>query len=189
MPQSDASSPFIVTILPLPRAVTVALRFRLKNVVQTVSYALYKTLPLLLLSCLFEIWRVDHISHENYQYASLWSLENLDSWFESPSGHGCISVSLCCHVQVEALKWPISHPNSQIKYLKQKKKKKGTDGEGRTEGSEWAGEKTGRCIKKRPSGLRHEISSPTQTPGSWVRIPLKIWKSVFVYSAFVCRPV
>jgi hypothetical protein len=33
--------------------------------------------------------------------------------------------------------------------------------------------------------LRHEPSSPAQTLGSWVRIPLEAWMSVSVYS--VCR--
>jgi hypothetical protein len=31
-------------------------------------------------------------------------------------------------------------------------------------------------------GLRHEPSSPARTLGSWVRIPLKGWRSVCVYS-------
>jgi hypothetical protein len=34
-------------------------------------------------------------------------------------------------------------------------------------------------------GLRHELSSPAQTLGSWVRIPLKAWMSVCLYSVFV----
>jgi hypothetical protein len=33
-----------------------------------------------------------------------------------------------------------------------------------------------------PRGLRHELSSPAGTMGSWVRIPLKTWMSVRVYS-------
>jgi hypothetical protein len=34
-------------------------------------------------------------------------------------------------------------------------------------------------------GLKHELSSPSQTLGSWVRMPLKAWMSVCVYSVFV----
>jgi hypothetical protein len=33
-----------------------------------------------------------------------------------------------------------------------------------------------------PLGLRHELSSPAQTLEPWVRIPLKAWMSVCVYS-------
>jgi hypothetical protein len=36
-----------------------------------------------------------------------------------------------------------------------------------------------------PRGLRHELSSPARTLGSWVGIPLKTWMSVCVYSVFV----
>jgi hypothetical protein len=36
-----------------------------------------------------------------------------------------------------------------------------------------------------PRGLRHEPSSPAQTLGSWVRIPLEAWMSACVYSVFV----
>jgi hypothetical protein len=36
-----------------------------------------------------------------------------------------------------------------------------------------------------PRGLKHELPSPTQTLGSWIRIPLKAWMSVCVYSVFV----
>jgi hypothetical protein len=36
-----------------------------------------------------------------------------------------------------------------------------------------------------PSSLRHELSSLAGTLGSWVRIPLKAWMSVCVYSVFV----
>jgi hypothetical protein len=36
-----------------------------------------------------------------------------------------------------------------------------------------------------PRGLRHELSSLTRTLGSWVRIPLKSWMFVRVYSVFV----
>jgi hypothetical protein len=34
-------------------------------------------------------------------------------------------------------------------------------------------------------GLRHELSSPPRTLGSWVRIPFEAWMSVCVYSDFV----
>jgi hypothetical protein len=34
-------------------------------------------------------------------------------------------------------------------------------------------------------GLRHEQSSPAQTLGSWVRIPLEAWMSVCFYFVFV----
>jgi hypothetical protein len=36
-----------------------------------------------------------------------------------------------------------------------------------------------------PRCLGHELSSRVQTLGSWVRIPLKAWMSVCVYSVFV----
>jgi hypothetical protein len=36
-----------------------------------------------------------------------------------------------------------------------------------------------------PRGLRHELSSPTRALGWWVRIPLKAWMSVCVYSVYV----
>jgi hypothetical protein len=38
---------------------------------------------------------------------------------------------------------------------------------------------------QRPRGLRHETSSSALTLGSWGRIPLKVWMSVWVYSVFV----
>jgi hypothetical protein len=41
------------------------------------------------------------------------------------------------------------------------------------------------CRSQWPRGLRHELSSLTRTLGSWVRIPLKVWMSVCVYSVFV----
>jgi hypothetical protein len=41
------------------------------------------------------------------------------------------------------------------------------------------------CRSRWPSGLRHELSSPAQTLGSWVRIQLEAWMSVYVYSVFV----
>jgi hypothetical protein len=41
-----------------------------------------------------------------------------------------------------------------------------------------------------PSPRHDELSSPAQTLGSWVRIPLEAWMSVCVYSVFVlsCVP-
>jgi hypothetical protein len=36
-----------------------------------------------------------------------------------------------------------------------------------------------------PRSLRHEISSPAQTLGSWVRIPLELWMSVRLSSVLV----
>jgi hypothetical protein len=39
--------------------------------------------------------------------------------------------------------------------------------------------------QQRPRGLRHELPSPAQTLGSWVRIPLEAWMSVCVYSVFI----
>jgi hypothetical protein len=41
------------------------------------------------------------------------------------------------------------------------------------------------CRSQWPRGLRHELSSPVQTLGSWVRIPLETWMSLCVYSVFV----
>jgi hypothetical protein len=41
------------------------------------------------------------------------------------------------------------------------------------------------CRLQWPRVLRHELSSPAQTLGSWVRIPLEAWMSVCVYSVFV----
>jgi hypothetical protein len=38
------------------------------------------------------------------------------------------------------------------------------------------------CRSQWPRGLRHELSSPAQTLGSWIRIPLETWLSVCVYS-------
>jgi hypothetical protein len=36
-----------------------------------------------------------------------------------------------------------------------------------------------------PRGLRHELSSLARTLGLWVRIPLRAWMSVCIYSVFV----
>jgi hypothetical protein len=36
-----------------------------------------------------------------------------------------------------------------------------------------------------PRGIRHELSSLAWIPELWVRIPLKAWVSVYVYSTFV----
>jgi hypothetical protein len=44
---------------------------------------------------------------------------------------------------------------------------------------------TGICRLRQPSDLRHELSSLARTLGPWVRIPLKAWMSVCVYSVFV----
>jgi hypothetical protein len=41
------------------------------------------------------------------------------------------------------------------------------------------------CWSQWPRGLRHEPSSPAQTLGSWVRIPLEALMSVWVYFVFV----
>jgi hypothetical protein len=41
------------------------------------------------------------------------------------------------------------------------------------------------CRSEWPRGLRYELSWPTQTLGSWVRIQLDAWMFVCVYSAFV----
>jgi hypothetical protein len=43
------------------------------------------------------------------------------------------------------------------------------------------------CRSQWPRGLRHEMSSPARTLGSWVRIPLKTWMFVCLCSVFVCR--
>jgi hypothetical protein len=37
---------------------------------------------------------------------------------------------------------------------------------------------------QRLRGLRHEPSSSVRTLGSWVRIPLEAWMSVYFYSVF-----
>jgi hypothetical protein len=41
------------------------------------------------------------------------------------------------------------------------------------------------CRSQWPRGLSYELSSPAQTLGSCVRIPLEAWMSVFLYSVFV----
>jgi hypothetical protein len=41
------------------------------------------------------------------------------------------------------------------------------------------------CRSQWPRGLRHELSSPAQILGSWVRIPLGAWISVCVYPMIV----
>jgi hypothetical protein len=41
------------------------------------------------------------------------------------------------------------------------------------------------CRSKWPRGLRHKLSSPAPTLGSWVRILLEAWMSVCVYSVFM----
>jgi hypothetical protein len=41
------------------------------------------------------------------------------------------------------------------------------------------------CRSRWPRGLSHVLSSLARTLGSWLRIPLKSWMSVCVYSVFV----
>jgi hypothetical protein len=41
------------------------------------------------------------------------------------------------------------------------------------------------CRSQWPHGLRHKLSSFTRMLGSWLRIPLKAWMSVCVYSIWV----
>jgi hypothetical protein len=41
------------------------------------------------------------------------------------------------------------------------------------------------CRSQWPRSLRHELSSPSQTLVSWVRMPLETWMSVCVYSVSV----
>jgi hypothetical protein len=41
------------------------------------------------------------------------------------------------------------------------------------------------CRSQWPRGLRHKMSSPAGTLGSWVRIPLEEWMFVCFYSVFV----
>jgi hypothetical protein len=45
------------------------------------------------------------------------------------------------------------------------------------------------CRPQRPSGLRRERFSPPKTLGSWGRIALKAWISLYVYSVFVMSGV
>jgi hypothetical protein len=45
------------------------------------------------------------------------------------------------------------------------------------------------AISPWPCGLSHELSSLARTLGSWVRIALKAWMSVCVYSVFVLSNV
>jgi hypothetical protein len=42
------------------------------------------------------------------------------------------------------------------------------------------------CRSQWPRGLRHELSSLARALASWVRIPLKTWMSVCVYSVLFC---
>jgi hypothetical protein len=37
-----------------------------------------------------------------------------------------------------------------------------------------------------PRGLRHELSSPARTLGSWVKIPLKAWMSICASILCLC---
>jgi hypothetical protein len=41
------------------------------------------------------------------------------------------------------------------------------------------------CRSQWPRGLRHEMSSPARTLGTWVRNPLETWTFVCVYSVFM----
>jgi hypothetical protein len=41
------------------------------------------------------------------------------------------------------------------------------------------------CRSRWPRGLRYELSSLVLSLGSWVRIAIKVWMSVCVYSMFV----
>jgi hypothetical protein len=43
----------------------------------------------------------------------------------------------------------------------------------------------GTGLSQWPRGVRHELSAPARTLGSWVRIPLETWMSVCVYSVCV----
>jgi hypothetical protein len=45
------------------------------------------------------------------------------------------------------------------------------------------------CRSQWPRGLRHEMSSPAQPLGSWVRIILEAWMSVCVYSVLLLSRV
>jgi hypothetical protein len=40
-------------------------------------------------------------------------------------------------------------------------------------------------LSQLPRGLRHELSSPTQTLGLWVPAPLEAWLCGCVYSVFM----
>jgi hypothetical protein len=44
------------------------------------------------------------------------------------------------------------------------------------------------CRSQWPCSLRHELSSPTPTLRSWVRIPLEVWMFVCVLCAFILCP-
>jgi hypothetical protein len=75
--------------------------------------------------------------------------------------------------------------NSPIKHDldEKRKKKKGKKIKVRKTGL--AENETDEGRSQCPRGLRHELSSLARTLGSWVRIPLEAWMSVYVYSAFV----
>jgi hypothetical protein len=51
--------------------------------------------------------------------------------------------------------------------------------------SQWIPLQRAHCRSQWQRGLRHELSSLARILGSWVRIPLKAWMSVCVYSVFV----
>jgi hypothetical protein len=49
-----------------------------------------------------------------------------------------------------------------------------------------------RCFRSRsrwPRSLRHDLSSPARTLGSWIRIPLEAWMSVCAFILCFCCPV
>jgi hypothetical protein len=50
---------------------------------------------------------------------------------------------------------------------------------------EQSGEGTSSSENENARGLRHEMSSPDQTLGSWTRIPLEAWMTFCVSSIFV----
>jgi hypothetical protein len=45
-----------------------------------------------------------------------------------------------------------------------------------------------KCRPRWPRGLKHELSSPTRTLGSWVRIPLKVYMFVYAFILCLCCP-
>jgi hypothetical protein len=46
-----------------------------------------------------------------------------------------------------------------------------------------------KCRSQLPRGLRYKMSSPAQTLGSWVQIPLDAWMSVRISCVFVLSGV
>jgi hypothetical protein len=45
------------------------------------------------------------------------------------------------------------------------------------------------CLSQWPRRLRYELSSLARTLGSWVRIPLKAWMSVYAFILCLCCSV